>query len=275
MMNDQATLLRQLVQQRQDAAHADVRPPTLLTVASGKGGVGTTTIALNIAAAVAANGFRTVLVDADLQGGDVHQLCQIQSLYSVADVLAGRRSVHEVLATGPGGLQILPGIWALGEAADCSEAAQLRLLSELRGLGEHADFVVIDAGAGLTRSARLFWQAADHVLVVTTPDPVAVMDSYAAIKVLVGGNFHVKIDALVNKSPDRETAADVQHRLSQACRRFLARDLSSAGWIPIADQAFAGDGHGLPAVVAFPQSAAALAVKQAALKLATPVAVAA
>lgn len=267
-MNDQASILRQLVQDRQEADLAGDHAPKLLTIASGKGGVGTTTIALNVAAALSANGFRTVLVDADFRGGDVQQLCQLQSLYSVADVLAGRRSVHEVLASGPGGLQILPGIWALGEPADCSEAAQQRLLKELRGLGEHVDYVVIDAGAGLNRTARLFWQAADQVLLVTTPDPVAVMDSYAAIKVLLGGKYNVRVETIVNKSPDAETASDVQQRLAQACRRFLARELDTAGWVPLAVHDLAGDGHGTPAVQAAPHTPFATAIRQAALHLA-------
>ncbi len=274
-MNDQATVLRQLVQQRQETSCLDDRPPTLLTVASGKGGVGTTTIALNIAAAAAANGLRTVLVDADLRGGDVQQMCQFQNIYSVADVLAGRRSVHEVLISGPGGLQIVPGIWALGEAADCSEAAQRRLLTELRGLGEHADFVVLDAGAGLNRAARLFWQSADQVLVVTTPDPVAVMDSYAAVKVHVAGNFNVQINALVNKSPDAETADDVHQRLARACRRFLARDLGSAGWVPQASPESIRDGDTQPTVLTAPHNPVAMALKQAARTVTAAVPVAA
>ncbi len=270
-MNDQATMLRQLVQQRQDTARGGDRPPTLLTVAAGKGGVGTTTIALNLAAAVAASGFRTVLVDADLRGGDVQQLCQFQNIYSIADVLAGRRSVHEVLVSGPGGLQIVPGVWALGEAADCSATAQQRLLSELRGLGEHADFIVLDAGAGLNRTARFFWQSADHVLVVTTPDPVAVMDSYAAIKVHVAGNFGVTIDTLVNKSPDAETAHDVHQRLSQACRRFLARDVGSAGWIPQTTPEVIYNGNGLPTVLAVPHNPVAQAIRQTARTMTAPI----
>src|SRR5687767_13768984 len=144
---DQASELRQLV--RQDAAHLRSTPadaPHLVAVASGKGGVGTTTAAVNLAVALAGLGRRVVLVDADLEGADVGNLCQINPEYSIADVLAGSRGVHEVLCRARGGIHVLPGVW-MGEAhLECTPASQERLVAELRMLGAHADDIVLDVG---------------------------------------------------------------------------------------------------------------------------------
>lgn len=231
-MNDQADVLRKLVdRQPPPAAEAALRP-ALLTVAGGKGGVGTTTVAVNLAVALAQSGYRTVLVDVDLAGGDVAQVCRLQSIDCVADVLASRRTIHEVLERGPAGVQVVAGVWAMGEAADASPPAVDRLLAQLAALGPHADVVVLDVGSSLTRAARTLWQASDEVVLVTTPDAVAVMDAYAALKVLMAGQTLASVRLLVNHVHDSGVAADVQERLSRCCQRFLGHSLAAGGHLP-------------------------------------------
>lgn len=231
-MNDQADLLRRLVDRHAEPEATAGPRPRLVAVAGGKGGVGTTTITLNLAIALAQSGYRTVLVDADLTGGDVQHLCQLPASYCIADVLAGRRTIHEVLQRGPAGVQIVPGVWALGEAADASPTNIARLLNQIHALAAHADVVVIDAGSSLTRAARTLWQAADQVLLVTTPDTVSVMDAYAAIKVLMAGQPLDAVKLLVNQTHDAAIARDVGERIGRACRRFLGHNVASAGHLP-------------------------------------------
>jgi len=232
-MHDQANELRRLA--RQDVQTADdgsTGRPTLVTVTSGKGGVGTTTVSLNLAVALAEGGHRSVLVDADPNGGDIAMLCRLDERYTAADVLAGRRTVHEVLQSGPGGIDVLPGTWASGEVSDCSASAQQRLIGQLESLGSRGDFVVLDVGNGLNRTARRFCQAADLVLLVTTTELPSVMDAYASIKLLAAGNKSIPIHALVNMASNPRVADDVQRRLALACRRFLGIRLGNAGHIP-------------------------------------------
>ncbi|MGC3971163.1 MAG: P-loop NTPase [Pirellulales bacterium] len=184
MMPDQANDLRRLVLQHGRNALNDSPPPKLVVVAGGKGGVGTTTLAVNLSVALARQGRRTVLVDADFAGPDCAALCRLDERYGGADVLAGRRTVHEVLQLGPGGVQVLPSARGSSEAGDCTPQAQDRLLTQLESLGPHADVIVIDAGSGSGRAMKRFWDAADLVLLVSHPDTVAVMDAYAAIKLI-------------------------------------------------------------------------------------------
>ncbi len=209
--------------------------PRKLVVSAGKGGVGTTTIAVNLAVALARNGWRTILCDADLSGADATWLCGIDASHSIADVLAGRRTVHEVLRPGPDGIQIVPGVWSPTAVPDCSPSAQERLLRELAQLGRHAEWIVIDAGSGLNHVVRRFWQAADRLLLVTTSEAVSIMDAYAAIKLFAAEEPRPTIHTLVNQSPNQEVAAAVHARVSKAASRFLGLTLQPAGslaWDP-------------------------------------------
>ena len=187
-------------------------PPQKLVIGGGKGGVGVTTIAVGLSVALARLGLRVVLVDADMQAADVATMCQLEPRNTIADVLSARRTVHEVLHRGPAGIQILPGEWSPASVPDCSPVAQERLLRELDRLGRHADLIVLDVGNGLSNVVRRFWQAADRALLVTTPDTLAIMDSYAAIKMLAADRPELKIEIVVNRS-DATTAADVHHRI--------------------------------------------------------------
>src|SRR6478672_2486280 len=132
MNHDQADELRQLARQR-FGSRASAGPAVPLVVASGgKGGVGTTTVAMNLAIALVRLGRRSVFVDADLDHGGNAQFGPTRQHGSLLDVLSGRRTVHEVLERGPSGVQMLPGIWASGEANESTATAQERLIGELK-----------------------------------------------------------------------------------------------------------------------------------------------
>lgn len=268
-MSDQAYDLRQMVlRSLRPHAMPAAEPPRLVVVTGGKGGVGTTTIAVNLAVALARDGRRTVLVDADFAGADAGNLCGLRDGATVNDVLAGRRTVHEALERGPGGIQVLPGNWSRGEYVDCSPAAQQRLIAQLRTLGAFADYVILDAGNGASRTLGRFWQAADDVLLITTPEPVAIMDTYAAIKVQGDSAPDAAIHAVVNFGADAETAADVQARLARACRRFLARELFDAGWLAADKRVPAATVKRKPFLLDSPECAAALGMEQVAQAIA-------
>lgn len=236
-MTDQAQELRQLV--RRDAAVArsrHPRAPRLIAVTAGKGGVGTTTLAVNLAVALSASGRRVVLVDADLNRADVGVLCQIEDAYTIADALTGRHDIHEILQRGPAGLQVLPGGWSLADISELSSIAQARLLTAFRDLGRHADFVVLDIGSGVHRVIHEFWRAVDALLVVSSPDPLAVIDTYAAIKLLAADQMSAPIHSIINMAAGAQAAADIQRRLLETCRRFLAIELIETGYVPLDEQ---------------------------------------
>ena len=236
MIHDQANQLRQLARLQPHPRLAAGRSPELIAVTGARHGVGTTTVSVNLAMALAMAGRRVILVDADLERGDVGRLCGITEPSSVIDVLSGRRSIHEVLVRGPVGVLVVPGVWAPGSTGDCSATAQQRLLNQLRSLAVHADVVVIDTGSARNGFVRRFWQAAETPLLVTTPEPVAIMDGYATIKVLLAGIAGINVRTLINRAPSVERAEEVSaadyRRLpaipGDRCRR---RALSARGTV--------------------------------------------
>jgi len=260
-MHDQADELRELVlRSALEQAWASPIAPRRIVVSGGKGGVGTTSVAVNLAVALAAQGNRTVLVDANLSHGGVGRLCKLQDQDNITAVLSAHRSVHEVLQNGPLGLQILPGLGPFDTPPDVTPAAQERLIHQLVGLGQHADAMVLDVGCGLTHVVRRFWKMADCILLVTSGDPAAIMDAYAAIKVLPDQGAPLRVRTVVNMTPDEAVAARVHQRLQDVSQRFLGRQVRAAGSIPFDPQVRAAADAGQPVMLAAPHSPAATAV---------------
>ena len=154
--------------------------------------------------------------------GDMASLCGLDAHESVADVLAGRLTVHEVMQRGPAGVQVVPGAWGRDSERLASAAAQRRLMAELQDFGRYAEVVIVDAGNGIGEVSHRFWQAAQLVLLVTTPDANAIMDAYACVKVLAE-QAPARVLTLVNAAGSPDEAQQVHLRLEQACRRFWAK----------------------------------------------------
>lgn len=259
-MFDQANQLRALVRESaQNNAHTGFPLPRKLVVSGGKGGVGSTTVALNLAVALAQQGRRIVLVDGDIERPDMASLCRLDVRDTINDVLTARRTVHEVLHRGPVGIQILPGCWSPTTVPDCSPAAQERLLRELDRLGRHADLVIIDAGSGLNQVVKRFWDAADVVLLTTTSDSVSIMDAYAAIKVLCADRTDPPVQTLICMA-DETTAEQVHARIDQACRRFLNMTIETQGQIPFDHDVAGAASVGVPLQLHSPDGDAAVAI---------------
>ena len=207
--------------------------PRLVVFSGGKGGVGVSTLAIHIAIALVDQGLRVVLVDADLYRADIAPLCKLPERGHVGDILSARRDIHEVLERGPGGILVVPGVWAPDHEIPFSQHAQHRLVKQIQSLGRHADIVLMDVGSAAADTVHRFWLAADEVVLVTTPDSVSVMDCYATIKTALGcGAAPEAVRLIVNKAADKAEADDVFRRIEQSTHRFLQRHITSLGYIP-------------------------------------------
>ena len=200
-------------------------------MSGSQSGIGTTTVACRLAKELALLGKRVVLVDAHPAEPALAHHWGIQPRGTLADVLAGKRTLVEVLQSTGSGVQILPGHWDAGSPPKLNHQAVEHLLAELRTLND-ADLVLADVGSGMSPWAHRFWQAAQQVLLVTTPDPKSVMESYAAIKLADAPTLGKKLRIVVNQSTDPQQARGVFARLDQTCRRFL--DITLAGGLPVA-----------------------------------------
>ena len=262
---DQATDLRALVRQVATAHCAAAARPRRIVVFGGKGGVGTTTIAVNLAVALAQQGQRSLLCDA--AGGDVALQCRLEPRHTLADVLAGNRTLAQVLHPGPAGVQVLPGTRELVRWHETAEHAWNRLMTQLASLSPRPEVVVIDAGSRPDPLARQLWQAADRVLLVTTVETAAIMDAYAAIKLLTDPARPASIALVVNRAPREAMADEAQQRLAQACRRFLGLPLRSVGHVPEDGAVPQCAARGEPFVLAMPACPASLHLRQVARAL--------
>ena len=253
-MPDQASPLRNLVLREAVGDGAQSRSRTIVT-AGGKCGVGVTTLAVNLAVSLARQGLRAVLIDADLQRPAAAVFCGCLLAPGLGEVLASKRDIHEVLQRGPAGLQLISGITNPTPQSEATAKSQQRLLRQLHSLSKHVDVVVIDAGNSPTDLSRQLWAMADDVLLVTAPDVVAVMDSYAAIKTqFTPATVTPQLRLIVNQAEDDAQATDVFRRIDQSCQRFLDISLHLAAGLPTDEQSPQANRHGVPIAVLAPQA---------------------
>jgi flagellar biosynthesis protein FlhG len=203
-----------------------------------------------------------VLADASPTGSDVALFCRVIERRTVADVLAGRRSVAEALQPAPGGMHILAGVCGTNEFWESAPSAHDRLVEQLRGLRDRADVVVVDAGNGPSPIARRLWHAAGAVVLVTTTEPASVLDAYTAVKTVAAGGDLPSLWTLVNMAPDAATADNVHVRLARACRRLLAVPCRAAGHVDRTTQVRQSTGRGQPFVLAAPECASSRQIRQ-------------
>ena len=208
------------------------RVARVVAITSGKGGVGKTNFSSNLAITLAARGQRVILVDADLGLANVHVVLGIMPRYHLEHVMQGEKTLREVLYPGPGGIHIIGGGSGLTELANLDEHRRARFIQSLSELDALADVVLLDTGAGLSHNVLGFLCAVDEVIVVTTPEPTAITDAYATIKVLSQENVRAKQRLVINMAQSEAEAQAAAGRLQEIARRFLQRDLECLGYLP-------------------------------------------
>jgi flagellar biosynthesis protein FlhG len=246
-MGDYAVNLHQLSDDRQATSR-------VLAVTSGKGGVGKTNIAANLALCLAGSNKRVLLVDADISLGNLDLVLNIQSRYNISHVINGSKRVEDIVQTGPRGLRIICGASGIDQLADICEDEQHRLLGHLSTLQDDTDVIVIDTAAGIAGSVVGFCLAADHVLVVTTPEATAMTDAYGMIKVLVRKQYEGPISVVVNMARDAAEGKHTYQRLADVAKRFLRADVYYAGVLLKDERLCSAVRARKPVVLAYPRS---------------------
>lgn len=232
-MSDQADGLRQLVRARSGAtalAEAPARARSLVFT-SGKGGVGTSNLALNLAITLGELDQRVILVDADFGLANIDLLCGLTPRADLGDVLAGEATLAAAVVEGPAGVRIVPGAHGMRTLLEALGDGPDRLVTELAALEADADFVLVDAGSGLGIGIATLAAAADDVVLVTTPEPTSVADAHAAIQRFRRLPGPTRLRAVVNQAATAGEAADVLARLSASSRQFLGAVVTGLGHV--------------------------------------------
>ena len=269
-MNDQATVLRGLIERQSQSKNpvraADAKRAKTLAVTSGKGGVGKTNIALNLSIALAEQNARVCLLDANLGLGNIDLLCGLNGYWNLFHVISGARSLRQIILKGPAGISVIPGVADLGDLSKCPEQACCEILDQLEELEYSHDFVIVDTGSGIQQGVRPFLNAADVMLLVTTPEPTSLADTYATIKSL-SQNQKNELLILVNQTLNAKQGRAMMDRLKQTAKMFLQKPIGSAGSIPHDVKLMQAVAHRQPLLLNSPKSPAALAIKQLAERL--------
>ena len=159
-------------------------------------------------------------------------LLNLRPRYSLRDVVAGAKTLEDVVVKGPAGLQVIPAASGVEALANLPAPARRALLARLQGLGSLADVAVVDTGAGLSQTVLSLVLAADEALILTTPEPTALTDAYAMVKVLTMRRSGLPLRLVVNLVEGVAQAREVHDHLDRIVRRFLHRQVPLLGWIP-------------------------------------------
>ena len=258
-LEDQASKLRRLMNQSATAR--------TIAISSGKGGVGKSNIALNLAILLSAAGKRVALVDADLGLANLDVLADVSVRMNLAHVISGQRRLEEVVIDLPCGVQFVPGASGLSKMAHLTEFQRAQLLQELSALEVQNDIIIIDTGAGIGPDVLHFASAADSVIVVTTPEPTAITDGYAFVKVLTQRSFAGKVSLLVNFAADRQEARLTYQRVSHVARQFLGAKVLDAGFVLLDPKVRESIRQRQPFVLAHPRCPAAKCLAALAVRM--------
>ncbi len=259
---DQAQELRALVAKQKDSStsgSSDVRQCHSIAISGGKGGVGRSVIALNLAIGLAQRGASVGLIDASQDLGSIELLCGLNSYWNLSHVVQGSRQVGEVVQTGPAGIRILSGASCLVDIELRHASVRKGLLAQLRKFEQELDWLIVDGSGGACGLTQKFSLAANDVLVVTTPEPTAVAEAYSSIKGLAK-TAGPRLGLLVNQAESADQAQRILDQLQHAAHSFLRIDLHRRGYLPH-DRAVQTSVNGrTPFVLQSPQSSVATAL---------------
>jgi flagellar biosynthesis protein FlhG len=238
------------------------RPVKVIAVTGGKGGVGKTTVSVNLAVSIAAQGRAVMLLDADLGMANVDVLLGLHTRFNLGHVVNGECSLEDAIVTGPHGLQIVPAASGVTHLANLSAAEHAGIIRAFSDLYHSVEVLVVDTAAGLHDCVTTFSQAAHHVLVVVCDEPASITDAYALIKVLSREHGVQRFQILANQARRSAEGVDLFHKISKVCDRFLNVGLEFAGCIPFDDYLRRAVQQQAPVVDAYPASISSVALKK-------------
>lgn len=202
-----------------------------VTVTSGKGGVGKTSFIINYAIMLAKKGKRVVLLDADLGMANIDVLLKVNPRYNLIDVIDGEKTLPEVIIDVADGVKLIPGGSGFQDLANLTSIQFHRITAGFDFLERHFDYILIDTGAGLSKSVTDFIFCSDETIIVTTPEPHAITDAYSIIKVILSKSRDINLKLVVNKCETPAEGKAVLNRICGTVRNFLNCSMDPAGYI--------------------------------------------
>jgi flagellar biosynthesis protein FlhG len=232
----------------------------IITVTSGKGGVGKTNISVNLALHLAEEGYRTCLFDADMGLANVDILLGLNHDLSLEDVLTDKKKISDIIIRNFMGIDIVPGSSGVQRMADLTHEELNFLISALSGLDEY-DFLIVDTSAGIAKSVISFCMASSEIILVITPEPTSLTDAYSLLKVLSLNGFNSPVMVAVNQSKSIAVSNVVFTKFRAAVEKYLNIKIQPAGTILLDDHVSEAVKNQKPLISIFPSSDAAKGIK--------------
>jgi flagellar biosynthesis protein FlhG len=222
-MADQAQNLRELVDRRQKIR--------VISVSSGKGGVGKSSVSVNLAVTLCRLGARVLIVDADFGLANVDVMLGVTSKFNISHFLSGEKSLQEIIQLGHGGVRFISGGSGMNELLNLDEERLSQLLSGLVRLDTPIDIIIIDTGAGINENIVQIVLESSETIVVTTPEPTAILDAYALVKTVLKRNASHPIHVLINKAEGKKEALRVQEGFIEVVGKHLGKNINPLGYM--------------------------------------------
>jgi MinD-like ATPase involved in chromosome partitioning or flagellar assembly len=203
--------------------------PHVIAITSGKGGVGKSSIAVNLGISLAKTGARVCIFDADTGLANVNILLGLTPQFSLEHVLFGAKTIEEVMLEGPHGVRIIPGANGISECVSLHPRQQLRLTRELARIEGDFDYLLLDTAAGIADTTLDFVGAAHQVMVVITPEPTSLTDAFSLIKLMQRRRQGLRYQVVVNMCSNAAQAREVYHRFSAAVEKYIGIKIGYLG----------------------------------------------
>lgn len=275
-MRDQADKLRQLIDNLKTRQVEEKASPInavksksakVITVTSGKGGVGKTNMTINLAIALSEMGLKVVILDADFGLANIDVLFGMIPKFTLVDVIHNRKNILEILSDGPMNIKFISGGSGVEELIKLEKSQLDKFVENIALLDKVADIILIDTGAGLSENVMNFVMAADEVLLVTTPEPTSITDAYALIKMVANRDKEKMIRVIVNKAENQTEANEILKKLTLVSEKFLSLKLHPLGYVYQDDTVVRAVKLQQPFSLSFPKGQATKLVKEISQKL--------
>ncbi|MDF2557285.1 MAG: hypothetical protein K0R71_1113 [Bacillales bacterium] len=228
---DQAQSLREYMHRLQGQQENN-KKCKVLTITSGKGGVGKSNFTLNFALALKSSGKKVVVLDLDFTTTNINILMGVTPKFNLTDVLNQRNTIWDVLEMGVGGIEYIAGDLDIQDLRGFDQHTLAYFWDQIQKLQTYADFILLDTGAGISEELMEFIFASDETIIVTTPEPTSIADSYAVLKtVFQYEQQQPKFRLVVNRAQNFGEALETSRALNSACNKFLKINLKILGYI--------------------------------------------
>lgn len=268
---DQAERLRNIIKRQQYQPDLPLPQSRVITVTSGKGGVGKTSVSVNLAISLSRMGKKVVILDADFGLANIEIMLGIRPNYNLADLMFRGKGMRDIITYGPENIGFISGGSGINEMANLNKPQIVDLIQKMSELDQLADVVIVDTGAGIGNSVLEFVASSEEVLLVATPEPTSITDAYALLKSLNRNSSYRRATTMVkliaNQVRSAGDADELHEKLGIVVNKFLSIDIDFLGSIPYDENMSKAILRQEPVVLSAPGSPAARSIFEIAAKL--------